>query len=82
MSSTGASARITRRNAAALVAAAPLLAQVTSKLHPQGSPVPAPASATPQAKLEKAVADVRQVSQRLSQLEVPINVEPAFAFKP
>ncbi len=75
------STRITRREWTALVGAAPLLAQVTSQKPPQGAPAPAPASATPQEKLNKAYTDVRTVSGRLSQLEVPMNVEPAFAFK-
>jgi len=43
--------------------------------------VPAPPATTPEAKLQKAYADVREVSTRLAQLEVPIDVEPAFAFK-
>jgi hypothetical protein len=59
----------------------PLASQVTSKTPPAGSPVPAPPAATPEAKLQKAYADVREVSIRLSQLEVPMAVEPAFAFK-
>ncbi len=75
------SSRITRRHWTALISAAPLLAQVTSQKPPQGAPTPAPASATPEEKLTKAYADVRTVSGRLSQLEVPMNVEPAFAFK-
>jgi hypothetical protein len=71
---------MTRRYWAALVGAAPLLAQVTSK-PPQGAPAPAPPSATPEEKLKKAYADVRKISDHLSQIEVPMNVEPAFAFK-
>ena len=74
------STRLTRREWTALIGAAPLLGQVTSK-PPQGSPAPAPPSATPEEKLKKAYADIRSVSDRLSQLEVPMNVEPAFAFK-
>lgn len=71
---------MTRREWTALVGATPLLGQVTSK-PPQGAPAPAPPSATPEEKLKKAYADIRTVSDRLSQLEVPMNVEPAFAFK-
>ena len=79
--------RISRRRMAALLAATPLAAQVTSppttqKAPPLGAPTPAPPSATPEQKLEKANDDVRQISVRLSKLEVPMNVEPAFAFKP
>jgi hypothetical protein len=71
---------MTRREWTALIGAAPLLGQVTSK-PPQGAPAPAPPSATPEEKLKKAYADIRSVSDRLSHLEVPMNVEPAFAFK-
>jgi hypothetical protein len=81
MSSRRASStRLTRRQWTALVTAAPLLGQVTSK-PPQGAPAPAPASASPEEKLKKAYADVRDVSDRLSKLEVPMDIEPAFAFK-
>jgi hypothetical protein len=56
---------ITRRQWTALLAASPLVAQV---------------AATPEQKVEKANADVRQVSQRLAEIEVPMNIEPAFRF--
>jgi hypothetical protein len=80
-------ARVSRRRIAALLTAAPLAAQVasppaTQKTPPQGAPTPASPSATPDQKLQKAYEDVRRVSARLAKLEVPMNVEPAFAFKP
>ena len=80
-------ARVSRRRMAALLTTAPLAAQVasppvTQKTPPQGAPTPAPPSATPDQKLQKAYDDVRQVSARLSKLEVPMSVEPAFTFKP
>lgn len=80
-------ARMSRRRMAALLTATPLAAQVasppaTQKTPPLGAPAPAPPSATPDQKLQKAYDDVRQISARLSKLEVPMNVEPAFAFKP
>ena len=79
--------RITRRRWTALFGFAPLLApfaraQNTSTRPPQGAPVPAPAQSTPEAKLQKAYADVHDVSVRLSQIDVPMNIEPAFVFKP
>jgi hypothetical protein len=74
--------RMSRRAWTALVGAAPLLGQVTQKTAPQGSPKPAPPAATPEQKIQKAMADVKQVSDRLAQLEVPMNLEPAFAFRP
>jgi hypothetical protein len=74
------SARFTRREWTALLGVSPLVGQVTSK-PPQGSPAPASPSATPEEKLKKAYADVRAASDRLSQLEVPMDIEPAFAFK-
>jgi hypothetical protein len=76
-----ASSRLTRRQWAALVAAAPLAAQVTSKVPPQGAPAPAQPAATPQQKLQKAYSDVRASSDKLSKIEVPMNVEPAFMFR-
>ncbi len=74
--------RFTRRQWTALFGAIPLLGQVTSKTPPQGAPVPPQSPATPEQKLQKAYADVHQVSDRLSKIEVPMNVEPAFAFRP
>jgi hypothetical protein len=76
------SRRITRRQWTALLAAAPVAAQITSKTPPQGTPAPAPPGATPEQKLQKAFADVRKVSERLSQIEVPMSIEPAFSFRP
>ena len=67
---------------AAVVVANPAAAQVTSKVPPQGAPAPAAATATPQAKLDKAYADIRETSQRLAKIEVPMDLEPAFAFRP
>jgi hypothetical protein len=81
------SLRISRRRWTALLGIAPLVApfaraQDTSKRPPQGAPAPAPAQATPEAKLQKAYADVHDVSVRLSRIEVPMNIEAAFVFKP
>lgn len=74
--------RMTRRQCTALLGASPLLGQVTQKTPPQGAPKPAPPTATPAQKRQKAIADVKQVSDRLAQLELPMDVEPAFAFRP
>lgn len=65
---------------AAAMGAVPAIAQVTSKVPPQGAPVPAKPSATPEQKSQKAASDVHKVSDRLAQIEVPMDVEPAFAF--
>ena len=77
---------ITRRRWAALFGIAPFAAQLgqaqsTSKIPPQGAPAPPAPSATPEARLQKAYSDVHDTSVRLSQIEVPMNIEPAFAFK-
>ncbi len=72
---------ITRRRWTALVAVTPLAGQVTSTVPPVGAPSPPKTSATPQQRMEKAYADIREVSGRLSKLEVPMNVEPAFSFR-
>jgi hypothetical protein len=70
----------TKRIAGAL-AAGPTLAQVTQKTPPAGAPAPAPPAATPEQRLQKAYADVHTVSDKLSKMEVPMDIEPAFAFR-
>lgn len=73
-------ARMTRRGWATMVAAAvPLAAQVTAT--PQTTPPQPTAGAnTPEQRVAKAAADVRKVSDRLAETEVPMQVEPAFNF--
>jgi hypothetical protein len=73
--------RITRRQWTALLGAAPLVAQVTSSVPPTGVPAPPGGPASPEQRLQKAYAAIRQVSERLSKIEVPMNVEPAFSFR-
>jgi hypothetical protein len=83
--------RFSRRKLVALMAAAPAIAQVashqvtsppvTSKIPPQGAPAPAEAPATPEARLKKASDDIHAVSERLAQIEVPMDIEPAFSFR-
>jgi hypothetical protein len=73
---------MSRREAAALLCASPLLAQVTQKTPPLGAPAPAKPAATPEQKFQKALADVHQVSDHLAQIQLPMDVEPAFAFRP
>jgi hypothetical protein len=73
--------RITRRQWTALLGAAPLVAQVTSSVPPAGVPAPSSGPASPEQRLQKAYADVRQASERLSKVELPMNVEPAFSFR-
>jgi hypothetical protein len=85
MSSRSASLRMTRRQWAAglteAIGAAPMLAQVPSKVPPQGPPAAPPPTAPAQERLQKAYADVYQVRLRLSQIEMPMDIEPAFAFR-
>jgi hypothetical protein len=67
--------RLTRREAAALVFSAPLLAQ--SNPPPQG-----PQQITPAPQTVAAADDeVRQAGQKLRAIDVPMDVEPAFLFK-
>jgi len=78
---------MTRRRLAALLGATPLVAQipsppVTQRTPPLGAPAPSATAATPDEKLKKANEGVREVSARLAKLEVPMDVEPAFVFKP
>jgi hypothetical protein len=72
---------LTRRAWAALFGTASLLAQQSSKAPPSAAPAPPPAELSPQQKMEKAIADVRRVSDRLAQMDVPMDVEPAFNFR-
>lgn len=72
---------LTRRQWAALMAVAPVGAQVTSTKPPQGTPAPAQPAATPEQKLQKAYADIRAVSARLSKMQVSMDIEPAFSFR-
>ncbi|HXE12385.1 MAG TPA: hypothetical protein VN633_09710 [Bryobacteraceae bacterium] len=68
-------ARLTRREAAALVFTAPLLAQ-------SGPPPQTPQQVTPAPQTVSAAADeVRQAGQKLRAIQVPMNIEPAFLFK-
>ncbi len=80
------SSPITRRRwttgLATVIGTASAIGQVTSKIPPQGAPAAAQPAATPQQKLQKAYSDVQKVSDRLSKIEVPMDVEPAFAFRP
>jgi hypothetical protein len=58
---------LTRRQWAVLLGISPLLAQ-------------APPTPPPEQKPEKPEAGVRDVSQRLAEIEVPMDIEPAFRF--
>ncbi len=64
------SPRFSRRNLVLLLTAAPLLAQTQTAAPP----------VTPEQRLEKAKAEVRQVSDQLNAIIVPMNIEPAFRF--
>ncbi|HEX4809543.1 MAG TPA: hypothetical protein VH325_11475 [Bryobacteraceae bacterium] len=77
----GFSRREWSRRVAVGLTAAPVAAQVVQKVPPAGVPAPAPASDTPEQRLQKAYADIRSVSEQLSKLEVPMDVEPAFSFR-
>ena len=70
---------ISRRRWTALLALTPLAAQTTTP--PSGSPVPPKSPATPEQRMAKASEDIRRTSERLRNIEVPMNVEPAFSFK-
>ncbi|MGH9584343.1 MAG: hypothetical protein ACRD4O_15575 [Bryobacteraceae bacterium] len=75
------SSRFTRREFAAIAGAAPLAAQAISKIPPQGAPAPPQPPATPEQRFQQALADVRKTSSRLSQVELPMDLEPAFSFR-
>jgi hypothetical protein len=78
---------MTRRRLAALLGAGPLVAQtasppLTQKTPPIGTPAASPKVTNPDEKLKKAYDGIRDVSARLARLEVPMDTEPAFVFKP
>ncbi len=50
----------------------PLLAQTAAQ--------PPATAATPEQRAQKAKDDVRQVSDKLAAIEVPMNIEPSFRF--
>jgi outer membrane lipoprotein-sorting protein len=63
---------VTRRALIVALAVSPLAA----------APAAAQAPTDPAAKLQKAYSDVRENSARLTQISVPMNLEPAAVFKP
>jgi hypothetical protein len=77
MDSPFTSARVSRRAWTLLFTALPVFAQAPP---PQPAPVAAPSTDTPEQKMQKAIADVRSVSERLAQTDVPMDIEPAFIF--
>jgi hypothetical protein len=62
---------LTRRQWGALLGASPLLTRAAAQ---------APPTPPPEQKPEKPDAAVHDVSQRLAEIEVPMDIEPAFRF--
>lgn len=69
------SSRLTRREFAALAGAAPLAAQIASQTPQPAAPV------SPEQGVQQALAGVRKTSNRLQQIKVPMELEPAFSFR-
>jgi hypothetical protein len=63
----------------AALAAAPLL-PVTLQANPQQATPTVPAQ--PEDPLQKAHEQVRGVGERLRKVEIPMDLEPAFVFRP
>jgi hypothetical protein len=82
----GDSLKVTRRQivpalAALAVPARPPVAGAETRERP----IPAPQAPAPTANpssLEKAQDDVHAASERLRKIEIPMDLEPAFAFRP
>ncbi len=85
-------ARLTRRKFAALAAAVPAAAQAGKKNRPGGDrsgaestpagvSAPVPSMVTADASLQKAYASVQKNSERLAQIDLGMDVEPAFVFR-
>lgn len=64
---------LTRRGWATLLAATPLVVAQVATAPQNPAPLAAPSG--------KAGDDVRKVSERLAQTEVPMSVEPSFSFR-
>ena len=64
------SLRLSRRHWVLLMGAAPTLAQTAIQ-------TPAPTTAK---RADKAKADIREVSDKLAAVTVPMNIEPSFRF--
>jgi hypothetical protein len=64
--------RLSRRHWFWLMGSTPLLAQTAAQ--------PPATAATPEQRAQKAKDDVRQVSDKLAAVEVPMNIEPSFRF--
>ncbi len=73
---TGSATKMTRRQIAVALVAVPALAQTPPQSTSTG-PAPQPVNS-----LEKAQGDVREVSERLRKIEIPMDLEPAFTFRP
>jgi hypothetical protein len=76
---TSDKSKITRRQIASLIAVAPALAAQPAA--PQTPPSAPPAQTNPDS-LAKAQAQVREVSESLRKMEIPMDSEPAFTFRP
>jgi len=66
--------KLTRRELAAALTSAAALAQTPA-------PQRTPAERTPEAELQAARDQVKANAEALTQLEVPMRIEPAFQFK-
>jgi hypothetical protein len=64
--------RLSRRRWVLLMGSAPLFAQTAAQ-----TPTP---TATPEQRIEKAKNDVREVSDQLAAITLPMSIEPAFRF--
>jgi hypothetical protein len=64
----GMRSRLSRRRWVLMMGSTTLLAQTSAPV------------TTPEQRLEKAKADVKQVSDKLAAIEVPMHIEPAFRF--
>jgi hypothetical protein len=67
-------ARPTRREIAALLVVAPIVAQTTA-------PPSQPSTGAPADSLQKAFRDVAGSGQKLRAISISMDVEPAFVFK-
>jgi hypothetical protein len=66
---------VSRREWTAGLIAVPLVAQVAS------TPPKTPPETAAEPAGKSALDDVRQVGEKLAQIEVPMSVEPAFSFR-
>lgn len=73
---------LSRRAVLSGIAAGPALLAETAAAQTQTAATPIPPTASESSVSDKALSDLRRASATLSKLAVPMDLEPAFVFRP